>query len=78
MTAMTVKSREARSRWRELLDQVLTGNDVLIERNGKPVAVMIPVADYEGLQAERAYARDHRPAIDAARAAALADGAGIG
>lgn len=49
MTALTMKSREARSKWRELLDQVLTGNDVLIERNGKPIAVMIPVADYEAL-----------------------------
>ena len=46
-----VKSGEARAKWRDLLDQVLTGKgDVVIERNGKSVAVLIPAVDYEQIQ----------------------------
>jgi prevent-host-death family protein len=51
MVFTTVKSGEARIKWRDLLDQVLTGGgDVMIERNGKNIAVMIPAADYEQIQ----------------------------
>ena len=51
MTISTINSGEARIRWRDLLDQVLAGKgDVLIERNGKSVAVMIPAVDYEQIQ----------------------------
>jgi prevent-host-death family protein len=46
-----VKSSEARARLRDLLDQVLTGKgDVIIERNGKNIAVLIPADDYEQIQ----------------------------
>ncbi len=66
MLTTTVKSGEARIKWRELLDQVLTGHgDVLIERNGKNVAVMIPAADYEQIQ-------DALEDLRAARSAAAA------
>ena len=48
-----VKSGEARTKFRDLLDQVLSGKgDVIIERNGKNVAVMIPAADYEKIREE--------------------------
>jgi len=48
MSLIKVKSSEARTRFRDLLDQVLSGKgDVIIERNGKNVAVMIPAEDYE-------------------------------
>ncbi len=48
MVTTTIKSGEARTKFRDLLDQVATGKgDVMIERNGKNVAVMIPAADYE-------------------------------
>ena len=48
MFPIIVKSGEARARFRDLLDQVLSGKgDVIIERNGKNVAVMIPAEDYE-------------------------------
>ncbi|MCX6038624.1 MAG: type II toxin-antitoxin system Phd/YefM family antitoxin [Chloroflexi bacterium] len=51
MVTTTVKSGEARIKWRDLLDQVLAGKgDVMIERNGKNVAVMIPAVDYEQIQ----------------------------
>lgn len=50
MTITTVNSREARVKWRDLLDRILTGeSDIVIERNGKPVAAMIPIGDYEDL-----------------------------
>ncbi len=53
MTTTTVKSGEARIKFRDLLDQVLAGKgDVIIERNGKSVAVMIPAADYEKIREE--------------------------
>lgn len=50
MSVLTINSREARTRWRDLLDRVLAGDsDIIIERNGKPVAAMIPIEDYEVL-----------------------------
>lgn len=51
MSTTKVKSGEARTKWRDLLDQVLTGKgDVVIERNGKSIAVLIPAVDYEQIQ----------------------------
>lgn len=62
-----VTSREARTNWREVLDDVIAGDsDIAITRYGKPVAVIIPAEDYRsvaheldelrlGRVAERAY-----------------------
>lgn len=48
-----VSSGEARKRWRELLDQVASGqSDVAISRYGEVVAVLIPADDYETLAEE--------------------------
>lgn len=48
-----VSSRDARRRWREVLDQVASGqNDVAISRYGEVVAVLIPAGDYERLADE--------------------------
>lgn len=45
-----VGSREARERWRDLLDTAVKGDaDTVIERNGKPVAALIPFELYEAL-----------------------------
>jgi len=53
MVKEILSSKEARANWRSLLDKVLAGDaDVLIERNGKPVAVMIPASDYEDIADE--------------------------
>jgi prevent-host-death family protein len=52
MTLTIVKSRQARQEWRDMLDKVQTGEDVIIERNGKRVAAVIPAEDYELLQEE--------------------------
>ena len=41
MTIKTIKSGEARIRWRDVLDQVFAGKgDVVIERSGRDVAVL--------------------------------------
>jgi len=47
-----MKSHQARQSWRSLLDKVLQGEDVVIERNGKALAVLIPVDDYEKIRDE--------------------------
>ncbi|GEM_PF-1076233 len=51
MPTLTVQSGEARAKFRDLLDQVMAGkNDVIIQRNGKNVAVLIPAAEYESIR----------------------------
>ena len=51
MTPTKVKSGEARAKWRDILDQVFAGKgDVVIERNGKDIAVVIPAIDYEQIR----------------------------
>ena len=46
MAEIRMSSDEARSKWRELLDAAVAGNPIIIERYGKPVAVMVPYANY--------------------------------
>jgi prevent-host-death family protein len=63
MSNITVKSSEARTRFRDLLDQVMAGKgDVIIERNGKSVAVLIPAEDYEQIREKLAGVRAIREA----------------
>jgi prevent-host-death family protein len=50
MPTLTIQSGEARAKFRDLLDQVMSGKDVIIERNGKSVAVMIPATDYQEIR----------------------------
>jgi prevent-host-death family protein len=52
MALTIVKSRQARQEWRDMLDKVQMGEDVMIERNGKRIAAVIPAEDYELLQEE--------------------------
>lgn len=60
----TIGSREARQKWRDLLDVAYRGMaDTVIERSGKPIAVLIPYEDYLAIEE----ALDH---IRAARRAA--------
>ena len=50
MNREIVSSREVRTKWRTILDTVDRGTaDVVIERYGKPIATLIPYADYEAL-----------------------------
>ena len=49
----TVSSREVRRILRDLLDAANKGDsDTVIERNGRPVAALIPFEDYEALMEE--------------------------
>jgi len=50
MPVTVIGSRAARAKWRMLLDAAHSGAaDVVIERSGKPVAALIPYADYAAL-----------------------------
>ena len=46
MAAKVISSDQARAKWREVLDTAVAGENVIIERYGKPVAVIIPYQDY--------------------------------
>lgn len=46
MKTKTISSDQARAKWREMLDTAVTGDHVIIERYGKPVAVLLPYQDY--------------------------------
>ncbi len=53
MPVTTVNSREARKKWRSLLDTAYTGDgDIVIERYGEPIAAIIPFEDFRALQEE--------------------------
>ena len=64
MPITTMSSREARTHWRDVLDTVDKGDaDVIIERYGKPIATLIPFADYQALLEELEDLRDGRLAM---------------
>jgi prevent-host-death family protein len=66
MNQTILSSREARTRWRDVLDAVNQGKtDVVIERYGKPVAAVISYQDYEALLEELEDLRDGRYAVAA-------------
>jgi prevent-host-death family protein len=75
MPVSTLGSREARQKWRDLLDEVYTGlGDVVIERNGKPIAALIPYEDYlavaetlDNLRAARRVAAAHKASQQSGR-----------
>ena len=46
MNVTKLSSREARTKWRDVLDTIDNGTaDVVIERYGKPIATLIPYQD---------------------------------
>ena len=47
-----LSSKEARARWRNIIDVASAGEDVVIKRYGKPTAAVIPFEDYLNLQEE--------------------------
>ena len=52
--ARRVSAREARNRFADLMGSVrYGGEEVIVERSGRPVAAVIPVEMYEKLVAER-------------------------
>lgn len=42
MSTKTMSSDQARSNWREVLETAVAGNNIIIERYGKPIAAIIP------------------------------------
>ncbi|KAA3663468.1 MAG: hypothetical protein DWQ04_10560 [Chloroflexi bacterium] len=42
MTTTTMSSDQARSNWREVLETAVAGDNIIIERYGKPIAAIIP------------------------------------
>ena len=67
MDRAIVSSREARAKWRTVLDTVDKGTaDVVVERYGKPIAAIIPYVDYEALLEERGRAFGMRTYADCA------------
>lgn len=58
MAEIRMSSDEARSKWREVLDTAVAGNQIIIERYGKPVAVLVPHADYASPVAEAKAVRE--------------------
>ena len=52
MAPKVYSSDDARTRWRDILDAASSGVDSVIARYGKPMAAVIPLADYEALVAE--------------------------
>ena len=64
----TVSAMEARRRFGELLEDVYRGDEVIIERNGKPMAALVSPTGYATVTAARAAALDMLPKSGAASA----------
>ncbi len=68
MIITTLDSKEARTKWRDLLDATSAGEaDVIITRYGKPAAVLIDYDDYIAWQEELDDLRAARRAAAAVR-----------
>ena len=51
MTIKTLAATEVKNRFGRVLNEVSTsGNPIIVEKSGKPVAVIISVKDYEQIQ----------------------------
>jgi prevent-host-death family protein len=49
----TISAMEARKRFGELLEDVSRGDEVVIERAGKPMGVVVPISRYDALERRR-------------------------
>lgn len=64
MNTTIISSREARAKWRDILDDVNSGlTDVVVERYGKPVAAIISYEDFAAILDELEDLRDGRLAM---------------
>lgn len=52
MRAKTMLSEDVRQNWRDTLDYVYAGGDVVIQRYSKPLAVLISYQDYVAITEE--------------------------
>jgi prevent-host-death family protein len=58
----TLPSDKARANWRDVLDSAGRGEDIVVERYGKPTVAIIAYDDYLAIQEELADMRDAREA----------------
>jgi prevent-host-death family protein len=49
MSTITVRSEEARLKWRDTLDHAYQGGEVVIERYNKPAAVVVGYAQWQAI-----------------------------
>ena len=50
MATTVYSSDKARARWRDVIDAAVAGENVIIERYGKPAAAIIPYQDFLELE----------------------------
>ncbi len=62
-----ISSEKARARWREILDSVAAGEEIVIERYGRPVAVIAPYRE----ETPAGQVREPAPVYDTAALAQL-------
>lgn len=62
MTTKVYSSDKARAKWRDLLDTAVTGQDIIIERYGKPTVAVIAYEDFVELNEILQDLRDAREA----------------
>lgn len=46
----TMGSREARQRWRDVMDDTLRGKTTIVERNGREEAAVVPIERYRQMK----------------------------
>lgn len=64
MKARAVTATQARTHFGELLEQVVQNDEaIVVERSGRPVAVILPFARYDQML-QRTVAPDWRPLLD--------------
>jgi len=65
MSTVVIGAKEARIRFRDVLEAAHAGTDTVIERNGRPAAVVIPYPDYEAILEALEDIRADRRAVEA-------------
>ena len=50
MATTTVKSEEARLKWRDTVDRAYLGGEIIVERHGKPVVAIINFARWQQMR----------------------------
>lgn len=54
MIVKTVTSEDARTRLRDVMDEVITGeSEIIIERHGKPMVAVISYKEFQRIQQQR-------------------------
>lgn len=73
MSTTTMSSDQARSNWREVLETAVSGNSIVIERYGKPIAAIIPFDQFADEVNEEKHLRESNTAYQTANWQAIKD-----